>query len=46
MILIYTCVVLVADLNAGASAWIHWNLILNEKGGPHLTSPKHNNDWV
>lgn len=29
------------DLEAGASAWIYWNLILNEKGGPYLLSEEH-----
>jgi glucosylceramidase len=29
------------DLEAGASAWIYWNLILDEKGGPWLVSPVH-----
>jgi glucosylceramidase len=31
------------DLEAGASAWIYWNLILNEAGGPWLVSPIHGN---
>ena len=29
------------DLEAGASAWIYWNMILDEKGGPWLISPVH-----
>ena len=38
---------LVSDLEAGASAWIYWNMILNEEGGPYLVSvvhgdPEHN----
>src|SRR5262249_42298917 len=28
---------------ASASAWIYWNLILDEKGGPWLVSPIHGN---
>ncbi len=32
---------LVSDLEAGASAWIYWNMILNEKGGPWLVSIIH-----
>ena len=31
-----------SDLEAGASAWIYWNAILDESGGPWLTSPIHN----
>ncbi len=34
--------VIISDLEAGASAWIHWNAILNEQGGPWLVSPIHN----
>jgi len=30
-----------SDLEAGTSAWIYWNLVLNEKGGPWLVSPVH-----
>ncbi len=29
------------DLEAGTSAWIYWNMILDEKGGPWLISPVH-----
>lgn len=29
------------DLEAGTSAWIYWNMILDEKGGPWLISPAH-----
>jgi glucosylceramidase len=32
-----------SDLEAGASAWLYWNMILNEKGGPWLVSPIHGN---
>ena len=32
-----------SDVEAGASAWIYWNMILNEDGGPWLTSPIHGN---
>jgi glucosylceramidase len=32
-----------SDLEAGASAWIYWNMILNENGGPWLVSPVHGN---
>lgn len=29
------------ELEAGASAWIYWNAILDESGGPWLVSPIH-----
>jgi glucosylceramidase len=29
------------DLETGTSAWIYWNMILDEKGGPWLVSPIH-----
>jgi glucosylceramidase len=29
------------DLRASASAWIYWNMILDEKGGPWMVSPIH-----
>ena len=29
------------DVESGASAWIYWNMILDEKGGPWLVSPVH-----
>ena len=29
------------DLGASASAWIYWNMILDEKGGPWMVSPIH-----
>jgi glucosylceramidase len=32
---------IVSDLEAGASAWLYWNMILDEKGGPWLVSPVH-----
>jgi glucosylceramidase len=32
-----------SDLEAHASAWIYWNMILDQKGGPCLTSPIHGN---
>ena len=31
------------DVEAGASAWIYWNMILDERGGPWLVSPIHGN---
>jgi len=34
---------MVSDLEAGASAWIYWNLILDQNGGPWLVSPVHGN---
>mmetsp|Transcript_2006 Transcript_2006/g.3118 ORF Transcript_2006/g.3118 Transcript_2006/m.3118 type:complete len:275 (+) Transcript_2006:785-1609(+) len=38
---------IVADLTVGhASAWIYWNMILDENGGPHMTNPKHNDPEV
>jgi glucosylceramidase len=30
-----------SDLEAGASAWIYWNMILDQNGGPWLVSPIH-----
>jgi glucosylceramidase len=32
-----------SDVEAGASAWIYWNLILDQNGGPWLVSPIHAN---
>lgn len=32
---------IISDLEAGASAWIYWNMILDEKGGPWLVSEIH-----
>jgi len=34
---------IMSDIEAGASAWIYWNMVLNEKGGPWLVSPVHGN---
>jgi glucosylceramidase len=34
---------IMSDLEAGASAWIYWNMVLDEKGGPWLVSPVHGN---
>jgi len=34
---------IMSDLEAQASAWIYWNMILDEKGGPWLVSPVHGN---
>ena len=34
---------IVSDLEAGASAWVYWNMVLDEKGGPWLISPVHGN---
>jgi glucosylceramidase len=31
------------DIEAGASAWLYWNMILDENGGPWLISPIHGN---
>lgn len=30
-----------SDLESDASAWLYWNMILDEKGGPWLVSPVH-----
>jgi glucosylceramidase len=35
--------VIFSDLEAGASAWIYWNAILDETGGPWAVSPIHGN---
>lgn len=32
---------IIADLRAGASAWVYWNMILDSSGGPWLVSPSH-----
>ena len=32
---------IVSDLEAGASAWIYWNMVLDQKGGPWMVSPVH-----
>ena len=34
---------IVSDLESGASAWIYWNMILDEKGGPWAVSAIHKN---
>jgi glucosylceramidase len=34
---------IVSDLEAGASAWLYWNMVLDETGGPWLISPVHGN---
>jgi glucosylceramidase len=34
---------IMSDLEAHASAWIYWNMILDERGGPWLVSPIHGN---
>ena len=34
---------LVADVHAGVSGWIYWNVILDMRGGPFLISPDHGN---
>ena len=33
---------IISDLEAGASAWTYWNMILDQNGGPWLVSPIHN----
>ncbi len=35
--------VIFSDLEAGSSAWIYWNAILDETGGPWAVSPVHGN---
>ena len=35
--------VIFSDLEAGASAWTYWNMILDEHGGPWLVSKIHGN---
>jgi len=35
--------VIFSDLEAGTSAWIYWNAILDETGGPWAVSPVHGN---
>lgn len=34
---------IISDLEAHASAWIYWNMVLDERGGPWLVSPIHGN---
>jgi len=35
---------IISDLESGASAWIYWNMILDEMGGPYLLSEIHRDD--
>ncbi|HEX8071765.1 MAG TPA: glycoside hydrolase family 30 beta sandwich domain-containing protein [Pyrinomonadaceae bacterium] len=35
-----------SDVEAGASAWLYWNMILDEDGGPWLVSPVHNDPVI
>jgi glucosylceramidase len=35
--------IIFGDLEAGTSAWLYWNAILDEKGGPWAVSPIHGN---
>jgi glucosylceramidase len=35
---------IISDLESGASAWIYWNLILDETGGPYLLSKIHRDE--
>jgi glucosylceramidase len=35
-----------ADIEAGASGWTYWNMILDQNGGPPLVSPKHHDPAV
>ena len=35
--------VIFSDLEAGSSAWVYWNAILDEMGGPWAISPVHGN---
>jgi len=30
-----------SDIRAGASAWVYWNMILDQHGGPWMVSPVH-----
>jgi glucosylceramidase len=32
---------IVTDLEEGSSGWIHWNMILDQNGGPWLVSEEH-----
>jgi glucosylceramidase len=32
---------IISDIQAGASAWIYWNMILDQHGGPWMVSPVH-----
>jgi glucosylceramidase len=35
--------IIFSDLEAGTSAWLYWNAILDETGGPWAISPMHGN---
>lgn len=35
--------IIFSDLEAGTSAWLYWNVILDETGGPWAVSPIHGN---
>ena len=35
--------IIFSDIEAGASAWTYWNMILDEDGGPWAVSPIHGN---
>ena len=35
---------IISDLESGASAWIYWNMILDEMGGPYLLSEIHRDE--
>ncbi len=35
--------IIFSDLEAGTSAWLYWNAILDETGGPRAVSPVHGN---
>jgi glucosylceramidase len=30
-----------SDIQAGAAAWVYWNMILDQRGGPWMVSPVH-----
>jgi glucosylceramidase len=34
---------IISDLQAGASGWTYWNMILDQEGGPELVDPSHHN---
>lgn len=35
---------IIADIKAGVSGWIYWNMLLDEAGGPFQYSPAHGDD--
>ncbi len=37
---------IISDLEAHASAWTYWNMILDQNGGPNLVDPIHGNPLV